>query len=35
MVIASGKVVGGRVDVSALAATQVRAAETWWQLNRP
>lgn len=23
------------IDVSALAAAQVRAAETWWQLNRP
>jgi hypothetical protein len=23
------------VKVSALAAAQVRAAETWWQLNRP
>ena len=23
------------VEVSALAATQIRAAETWWRLNRP
>jgi len=23
------------VDVSALAASQVHAAETWWQANRP
>ena len=23
------------VEVSALAVTQVRAAESWWQLNRP
>lgn len=23
------------IEVSALAVTQVRAAETWWQLNRP
>ena len=23
------------IEISALAAAQVRAAETWWQLNRP
>lgn len=23
------------IEVSALAASQVRAAETWWQANRP
>jgi hypothetical protein len=23
------------IEISALAATHVRAAETWWQLNRP
>jgi hypothetical protein len=23
------------IEISALAATQVRTAETWWQLNRP
>ena len=23
------------IEISAIAATQVRAAETWWGLNRP
>jgi hypothetical protein len=23
------------IEISALAAAQVQAAETWWQLNRP